>query len=160
MGLPTNWILRAVLWKMRKGERVGSGTAQLTKTFIAASHERKSLPTQVQRNRSVRVLPKSNVLPWLCVWRFQVHVRPSNINCNSLRSDFSLTKFNPTILIGFVRLHSKMTCRTWPLEPTQTRTRAHTHLTGPGQGLSGIFSCWHAFVLPNALSLPHSTYAV
>mmetsp|Transcript_39384 Transcript_39384/g.63490 ORF Transcript_39384/g.63490 Transcript_39384/m.63490 type:complete len:167 (-) Transcript_39384:133-633(-) len=60
---------------MRKGERVGSGTAQLTKTFIAASHERKSLPTQV-------------------------HVRPSNINCNSLRSDFSLTKFNPTILIG------------------------------------------------------------
>jgi len=44
---------------------IGSGTAQLAKTFIVASHERKSLPTQVshQRNMPIRVLPKSNVLP-------------------------------------------------------------------------------------------------
>jgi hypothetical protein len=54
----------------------GAGTANITKTFIAASHDRKSLPTQV-------------------------HVRPSNINCNSIRADFSLTKFNPAVLIGY-----------------------------------------------------------
>eukprot|EP00802_Teleaulax_amphioxeia_P019746 Tamp_19991.p1 GENE.Tamp_19991~~Tamp_19991.p1 ORF type:complete len:180 (-),score=29.09 Tamp_19991:684-1190(-) len=53
----------------------GGGTATLTKTFITASQDKKSLPTQV-------------------------HVRPSNINCNSLRSDFGLTKFGPTVLIG------------------------------------------------------------
>ena len=36
----------------------------------------------------------------ICDMSVQVHVRPSNINCNSLRSDFSLTKYTPTVLIG------------------------------------------------------------
>jgi len=72
----------------------GAGTANIAKTFVAASQDRKSLPTQV-------------------------HVRPSNINCNSLRADFSLTKFNPTVLIGYeacarrgeAARHARVPCR-------------------------------------------------
>ena len=45
--------------------------------YVTAACDKKSLPTTV-------------------------HVRPSNINCNSLRADFSLTKYNPTVLLGWV----------------------------------------------------------
>ena len=55
----------------------GGGTATISAHYVTAACDKKSLPTTV-------------------------HVRPSNINCNSLRADFSLTKYNPTVLLGWV----------------------------------------------------------
>mmetsp|Transcript_42686 Transcript_42686/g.87262 ORF Transcript_42686/g.87262 Transcript_42686/m.87262 type:complete len:165 (+) Transcript_42686:182-676(+) len=52
-----------------------SGTCRVTKRTLESAADRKSLPTQV-------------------------HVRPSHINCNSLRSEYELTKFRPSVLIG------------------------------------------------------------
>lgn len=52
-----------------------SGTCNVTKHVLSRLNERKSLPTQV-------------------------HVRPSHINCNSLRAGYSLTKYSPAVLNG------------------------------------------------------------
>ena len=96
---------------MSKSNYPGGGTTGLTKTFINASRDRKSLPTQVRATMGFGNLCFARLgseahrpapPPQADGAHAQVHVRPSNINCNSLRSDFRLTKFGPSVLIGCV----------------------------------------------------------
>uniref|UniRef100_A0A7S0YUX4 Uncharacterized protein n=1 Tax=Hemiselmis tepida TaxID=464990 RepID=A0A7S0YUX4_9CRYP len=51
------------------------GTGQLTSVALTRAADVRSLPTQV-------------------------HVKPSSINCNNLRSEADVTKYSPSVLIG------------------------------------------------------------
>jgi hypothetical protein len=52
-----------------------AGTGELAKAAVQRSSEIKSLPTQV-------------------------HVKPTSINVNGLRSECDMNKYSPTVLIG------------------------------------------------------------